>query len=111
MQLDIQARDFSLTDALNNHAKRRIGMVISGCDDRITRIVMRLCDTNGPRGGADKSCLLKIVLSGRPDVVVEDVEADLYDAINRVTELAQRSVKRKIARRRYLGSRRGARPV
>ena len=110
MQLDIQARDFSLTDALSNYANQRLRMVISGCDNHITRVVMRLSDINGPRGGDDKRCLLRVVLAGQPDVVVEDVEADLYDAIDRATERARRSVNRKIARRRYLDSRCGARP-
>ena len=53
MQIDIQARDFSLTQALRNHIKRRLGFALSAWNNRIQRILVRLSDINGPRGGND----------------------------------------------------------
>jgi ribosome-associated translation inhibitor RaiA len=100
MQIDIQARQFSLTNALRNHAKRRLRFALACCDDRIKQVVMRLSDINGPRGGADKRCHLQVILTGLPDVVVEDTEADLYIAINRATDRAGRTVGRRLARQR-----------
>ena len=91
MQIDIQARNFSLTDALRSHAERRLRFALTCCDDHIQRVVMRLSDINGPRGGADKRCHLQVVLAGLPDVVVEDTEADLYVAIDRATDRAGRT--------------------
>ena len=102
MQVDIQARDFSLTNALRIHAERRLRFALSCCDDHIQRIVMRLSDINGPRGGADKRCHLQVVLKGLPDVVIEDTEADLYVAIDRATDRAGRTVVRKIDRQQTL---------
>jgi putative sigma-54 modulation protein len=102
MQIDIQARDFSLTGALRSHAERRLRFALSSCDDHIQRIVMRLSDINGPRGGADKRCHLQVVLKGLPDVVIEDTEADLYVAIDRATDRAGRTVVRKIDRQQTL---------
>ena len=96
MQIDIQARNFSLTDALHSHAKRRLRFALTCCDDQIQRVVMRLSDIKGPHGGVDKRCRLQVVLDGLPDVVVEDIEADLYVAIDRVTDRAGRTVVRKI---------------
>jgi len=98
MQIDIQALDFSLTDALRSHAERRLRFALTCCDDRIQRVVMRLSDINGPRGGADKSCHLQVVLAGLPNVVVEDIESDLYVAIDRASDRAGRTVVRKIDR-------------
>jgi putative sigma-54 modulation protein len=100
MQIDIQARQFSLTNALRNHDKRRLRFALACCDDRIKQVVMRLSDINGPRGGADKRCHLQVILTGLPDVVVEDTEADLYIAINRATDRAGRTVGRRLARQR-----------
>jgi len=103
MQIDIQARNFSLTDALRSHAERRLRFALTCCDDHIQRVVMRLSDINGPRGGADKRCHLQVVLAGLPDVVIEDTEADLYVAIDRATDRAGRTVGRRLARQRDRG--------
>ena len=102
MQIDIQARHFSLTDALRNHAERRLRLALTCCKNHISRVVMRLSDTNGPRGGVDKHCHLQVVLSGLSDVVIEDTEADLYVAINRATDRAGRTLTRKINRQQTL---------
>ncbi len=102
MQIDIQARDFSLTDSLRHHSEQRLHSALSRFDDYIQRVVMHLSDINGPRGGEDKCCHLQVVLAGLPDVVVEDVEADLYIAIDRATDRAGRTVLRKIERQRTL---------
>ena len=100
MQIDIQARQFSLTDALRSHAERRLRFALTCCDDHIQRVAMRLSDINGPRGGADKRCHLQVVMAGLPDVVIEDTEADLYVAIDRATDRAGRTVRRRLVRQR-----------
>lgn len=100
MQIDIQARRFSLTDALRSHAERQLRFALTCYDDHIPRVVMRLSDINGPRGGADKRCHIQLMLAGLSDVVVEDTRADLYIAIDRATDRAGRTVRRRLARRR-----------
>ncbi len=96
MQIDIQSRGFSLTDALFDYAQRRLLFSMSYCNDYIHRIVVRLSDINGPRGGADKCCQVQVALMGMPDVVVKDTEVDLYVAIDRAIDRARRTVVRKI---------------
>jgi ribosomal subunit interface protein len=100
MQIDIQTRNFDLTDAIHSHSRRRLCFALSSCSDRIQRVVMRLSDINGPRGGADKRCHLQLVLPGLRDVVVEDIEADLYLAIDRAADRAGRTLARRLARQR-----------
>ena len=99
MQIDIQARDLSLTDGLRSHTERRLRFALSCCDEHIQRVVVRLSDINGPRGGADKRCHLQVVLAHLPDAVIEDIEADLYVAIDRATDRAGRTLVRRIERR------------
>ncbi len=102
MQIDIQARHFTLTDALRSHAERRIRLALTCCDDHILRVNMRLSDINGPRGGIDKHCHLQVMLAGLPGVVIEDTEADMYVAINRAADRAGRTLIRKINRQQTL---------
>jgi len=59
---------------------------------------MLLSDINGPRGGVDKRCQLRIVLAGMPDVVIQDTEANLYVAIDRASNRAGRTLVRKLDR-------------
>ncbi len=98
MQIIIQAKQFSLTDALLNHAERRLCSTLTCCDEHIQRVIMRLSDINGPRGGKDKCCHLQVELAGLPDVVVKDIQADMYVAIDRATDRAGRTVIRKLDR-------------
>jgi len=100
MQFDIQTRSFEMTEAIRSHSRRRLRFALSSYDDRIQRVVVRLSDINGPRGGADKRCHLQLVLPGLPDVVVEDIEADLYLAIDRAADRAGRTLRRRLARQR-----------
>lgn len=98
MQMEIQARDFPLSEALGSYIKRRINFVLSSRYDQIQRIIVRLSDINGPRGGIDKRCQIQISLPRLADIVVEDTEMDLYVAIDRATDRAGRTVNRRLAR-------------
>jgi len=100
MQIDIKTHRFPLTDALQSHAQRRLQYALSSIDETIQRVVVRLSDVNGPRGGKDKRCRLQLVLSGLPDVIVEDTQADLYAAIDRASDRAGRTLLRRLERRR-----------
>ncbi len=99
MQIDIKTHRFPLTDALRSHARRRLYYALSSIDEPIQRVVVRLSDVNGPRGGMDKRCRLQLVLAGLPDVIVEDTQADLYVAIDRASDRAGRTLVRRLERR------------
>ncbi len=102
MQIDIQSRGFSLTDALLEYSEKRLLVSLSYCSEHINRVVIRLSDINGPRGGSDKRCHLQVVMPGLPDIVVEDTESDLYAAIDRAMDRTRRTVARKLDRQQTL---------
>lgn len=102
MEIDVQALNFSLTDALRTHVERRLVCALARNADHIQRVVVRLSDINGPRGGADKCCHIQVMLRHLPEVVIEDTEADLYVAIYRALDRAGRTVARGLARQREL---------
>ncbi|MGB5715607.1 MAG: HPF/RaiA family ribosome-associated protein [Gammaproteobacteria bacterium] len=97
MRTDIQARGFSLTEALKKHVHNRLGFTFFYSSSRVLRVRVRLSDLNGPRGGVDKCCLVEVRLEGLPVVVVEDVQSDMYTAIDRAVGRTARTVKRRLA--------------
>ena len=106
MQIDIQARHFSLTEALKNYVELRLGYALHTRYDRIKRVLVRLSDINGPRGGNDKCCQLHVVLPGQADVVIADTQSNLYAAIDRAADRADGVVRERRRQRRLGGCRR-----
>ena len=98
MRIDIQGRGFPLTAPLLDHAQRRLRFALTRTRNRITRVVVRLGDTNGPRGGEDKFCKIQVVLEHAPSVLIEDAGADLYAVIDRAAERAGRNVAKHVDR-------------
>ena len=54
--------------------RRKLGMKLGKFATSIERITVRVTDSNGPRGGVDQVCNVKVVLSGLPSVVVRSVD-------------------------------------
>jgi len=99
MRIDVQGLGFPLTPALLSHTERRLRFALTRSSDRIMRVVVRLGDTNGPRGGEDKFCRMQIHLQRAAPVLIEDTGGDLYAVIDRVAERAGRNVAKRIDRR------------
>ncbi len=100
MQMDIQSQGFALTESLRDYLRKRLAYALNHGDEYISRVTVRLSDINGPRGGADKRCFIEVRLKQKPAVVIEDIEADLYVAIDRAAERAGRTLTRRMARQR-----------
>ncbi len=98
MQIDIQAHNSPLTSALRDHVVRRLGFTLSTRDDHIQRVTVRLYELNAPSGGANKCCHIQVALTHLPDVLIEDIQTDLYAAIDRAADRASRTVGRQLTR-------------
>jgi len=99
MRIDVQGLGFPLTPALLNYTERRLRFALTRTSDRIMRVVVRLGDANGPRGGEDKFCRMQVHLQRAAPVLIEDAGVDLYAVIDRAAERAGRSVAKRIDRR------------
>jgi ribosomal subunit interface protein len=100
MRIDIQARGFDLTEGLRDHTVRRLQFALGWASHDVRTVRVRLFDINGPRGGEDKRCRIQVAFPGTPNVVIEDTEADLYVAIDRAADRAERAVTRRLERLR-----------
>ena len=82
------------------YIRRKLGMKFGKFAPSVERISVRIEDTNGPRGGVDHVCRIKVVLSGIPSVIVEQRDATLVAAIDGALTRAERAVRRSLRRRR-----------
>jgi putative sigma-54 modulation protein len=82
MYIDVQSRGFSLTRALQSAVEGEAREYALRCPRALAGVRIRLFDTNGPRGGSDKTCLVQVRLwKRRRSIVASHVDADLYRAI------------------------------
>jgi hypothetical protein len=81
---------------IRRRLRRRLGKYARS----IERVSVRVTDVNGPRGGVDRRCRVKVVLSGLPSVVVEGQSASLETAVQGALSGAERAVRRTLQRRR-----------
>jgi len=79
---------------------RKLGMRLGKFASSIERVTVRVSDVNGPKGGADHRCVVKVVLSGLPSVVVERRDPALQRAVNGAIGSAAVAVRRSVQRRR-----------
>jgi ribosomal subunit interface protein len=100
MNIQIHAKDFSLTEALRAHVTRRLAYALNHGQDVVSRTSVRLTDVNGLRGGVDKSCAIEVRMKGAADLIVEDVQDDIYVAIDRASERIGRLLDRRLAQLR-----------
>lgn len=100
MHMDIQSSGFTLTGGMRDYLMKRLAYSLNHGNEFITRLVVRLSDINGPRGGADKRCVIEMRMKASPAVIIEDTEVDLYVAIDRATMRAGHTLTRRLSRLR-----------
>src|SRR5690242_3377118 len=71
----IRAEKATLNDADRDYLRRKLGAKLGKFARAVERVSVRIRDVNGPRGGIDKRCAIKVVLTGLPSVVVEEQQA------------------------------------
>ena len=89
-----------LTDDNRALIRRRLGMKLGKFATSIERVTVRVCDTNGPRGGVDQVCNVKVVLSGLPSVMIARRDVVLHAAIDGALRATEQAVGRSVRRRR-----------
>jgi putative sigma-54 modulation protein len=98
MQFVIRSHGFPMTEALREHAERRLRFALSNTALRINGVTVVLSDINGPRGGRDMCCRVRIRVRNQPVIVIDHVEDNMYFAIDRAADRAGRTVARRLGR-------------
>ena len=82
MRIHVKALGFQTGAMLERHVLRRVQAALEHVADRLGRVVVRILDSNGPRGGMDKTCSILLDAPGRPALVVTAVADDYYAAVD-----------------------------
>src|SRR6185437_13620375 len=94
----------SVGDELGPHdqsyIRRKLGTRLGKFASAIERVSVRTQDENGPRGGIDRKCRIKVVLRGLPSIVFESRGATVNAALDGALVGAERAVRRAVQRRR-----------
>jgi len=90
------------------YIRRKLGTRLGKFADSIERVSVRTRDVNGPRGGIDRMCRIKVVLRGLPSVVYESRDVRLNAAVDGALAGVARAVHRSLQRRRMKPLRRAA---
>ena len=101
MRMTIQTNGFDMTSALRAYTEQRLATALGWAREHMRKLVVWLSDINGPRGGVDKRCKIQVQLAGGREIIIDDVEADLYAAIDRAADRADRAVVRQVGRTRH----------
>lgn len=88
MRILLKFLGFNPGETLREHVFRRLQAVLAHWSDRLGRVVVRIVDVNGPRGGLDKSCSIQLEVPRRAPVVVSAVSSDYYAAVDQAAHRA-----------------------
>jgi ribosome-associated translation inhibitor RaiA len=95
----IRVEDAPIAQHDRDYLRRKLGTKLGKFARAVERVSVRIRDVNGPRGGVDKRCTIKVTLAGLPSVVVEERRASLQAAMDGAMRRAETAVKRSLKRR------------
>lgn len=94
-----------------SYVRRKLGMKLGKFGSSVERVSVRVEDLNGPRGGVDHQCQVKVVLDGLPSVVFAGRDPSLAAAIDGALTGAERAVRRALKRKQAVRRRSRASPA
>ncbi|WP_437769565.1 hypothetical protein WMF27_07710 [Sorangium sp. So ce281] len=87
-----------IDEATRAHVRQTLGAKLGRFAPDIERLTVRFTDVNGPRGGVDVACDVKVVLSGHPSVVYQMRGREPRETIDRAVPGIVRAVQSALAR-------------
>lgn len=94
----IESRGIELSEALRSYIEHRLRLSLRRFGDKLDRVMVRLKDVNGPRGGVDKRCRVSMRLGRHGKVRLEQTHADIYEAIRSASARLRNSISRRANR-------------
>jgi len=98
MRIEVRGKGIEITVGLRQYVERRARFSLGRRSDQIERVQVWLEDVNGPKGGDDKRCRVKLSGPGISGKLAEsssnEVGAAVFDALERAARVADRALAR-----------------
>jgi putative sigma-54 modulation protein len=93
-RFEIRNLDGALDAALDSWVHERLERQLGKYRPQIERIDVRFGDENGPKGGIDRNCMIHVVLSSLPPIVVEMRAGEDREAFDLAAGRVERAIRR-----------------
>jgi len=95
MKIEVRGKGVEVTRGLREFVERRARFSLGRRSDQIDRVQVWLEDVNGPKGGDDKRCRVRLGGAGLTGKLVESSSNELgtavFDALERAARVADRA--------------------
>lgn len=92
MELHVNGKGMSLSSEIRARVQRRIGFALGRFESRIARVVVQLTELDGPGGGFDQRCSVRLSMRPRGELRIDVSDSVLESAVQRAMERAARRV-------------------
>jgi hypothetical protein len=97
--LNMRAHGVSLDPSLEDYVRERAGRKLGKFAAHIDRVTIRFEDENGPKGGVDIDCKIKLAMRAAPTVLVMETSTHPRDAFDVALDAAEQAVRRGLDKR------------
>jgi len=111
MKLELRTRHLTAEADLRRLCERSLLHALGRFEDRIRRVQLWIEDVNGPRGGRDARCVLRVGLRHGGSLKVESTQMRPEAAVAHVFDRVREALVRTVERRRWALMRRALRTV
>ena len=99
MTMRMTGSNISISEALNTYTERRLRAVAGSA---FKDVEVRLSDVNGPRGGVDKECSIRVKMHKAGVVFVRAIGEDAYATVDKAASRLKLALARRIGRSRSM---------
>jgi ribosome-associated translation inhibitor RaiA len=85
-------------EEIEEYVRHRFAFALGRFGPRLADVFVRLEDLNGPRGGADKRCTVRVRVQGGGALIVEDTATEARACVDRAADRLHHTVARKMER-------------
>lgn len=111
MQLNISTRKVNISYLEKQDIVQKLKSSLSYFEPQVYSALLTITDVNGPKGGKDMLCKIRLKLAGIPSILIQEKSESLRNAIDGAIRRAKQTLKRKVGRSREFVNRKLALPI